>query len=140
MPSNLLILSLLGFVYLPLTVLSYGQTLADCKSVASLFRNTCSGAPSTAADWNSFTGSSVSCSGMASCPTGGTGTAPNCQWTRKLCVTCTETSSKVYMRVQTNSLFDHCYNVAQTVNSVNYDVTFRFNPTTSGVALRTFSS
>ena len=28
----------------------------------------------------------------------------------------------------------------QTVATVNYDVTFRFNPTTSGVSLRTFSS
>lgn len=40
--------------------ITIGSTLADCKKIASQFKNTCSGAPDTAADWSSFTGATVS--------------------------------------------------------------------------------
>lgn len=37
---------------------AYG-TLAECQTFAALFRNTCGS--TTAVDWTSFTGSTVSC-------------------------------------------------------------------------------
>ena len=40
--------------------ITIGSTITDCKKIASQFKNTCSGAPDTAADWPSFSGATVS--------------------------------------------------------------------------------
>jgi hypothetical protein len=118
---------------------SYGQSLEDCETVAAQFSNTCSGTPSTAATWDStFSSETVTCS-QTTCPTG-YGTAPSCSWERKLCVTCSESSSKVYMRIQSNGLPDHCYSTPSTSVESTIDFTILFNPDTSSTSLTTFDS
>jgi hypothetical protein len=120
----------------------YGQTttgtLADCKTFARLFRNTCTQAPDGPATTSSFATSTVSCT-QEGCPTGG-GTAPNCSWRRKLCVSCTLESNKVYIRVQSNGLPDHCYGGRPTVNETNFDFKVLYNSATSSVTPLTLSS
>ena len=45
------------------TVNAYDSSLADCKTVASLFRNTCTTAPDSPANWKTnFAASNVTCS------------------------------------------------------------------------------
>jgi len=39
--------------YKEIKALTIGSTLAQCKSVAALFRNTCTTAPETPANWDS---------------------------------------------------------------------------------------
>ena len=138
---SLQVLNLIGmaFVTLPQGSWGYAQTLADCKAVASQFRNTCTQTPDLAADWTSFAGKTVTCTGMEVCPSGG-GTAPNCSWSRKLCVSCStdSISSKVYMRVQTNGFPDHCISGPNAIKEVKMDMKFVFNPVTK--TKRTFTS
>ena len=64
----------------------------------------------------SCTGNSVRCPGATGRPTNYTSGSP-CTWTRKLCVTCSERNNKVYIKVQTNGLPNHCIN--STVNNAN---------------------
>ena len=117
----------------------YSQTIADCKTVANKFMNTCTGAPTTAVtDWDSFTGATVTCS-QTSCPTG-YGTAPNCSWTRKLCVTCSTVSSVVYMRIQTNTLPAHCYSTPSTTVDAEYDITVKWNPSITSYTEKSWTS
>ena len=135
----------LSALVLSSTVNGYSQTLADCKTVAAKFSNTCAGTPDTAASFSgTFAGSTVTCTGITTCPTGGTtstsGGVTTCTWTRKLCVTCSTSNSKVYMRVQTNSLPAHCFETPNTVNSYNYDTTVLFNPSVTGVTKTSFTS
>lgn len=88
MKSILLAAAPLLLALLPTGVVSYGSTLEDCKTVAKLFRNTCTTAPDSPADFSgTFASTSVTCSNMDGCPTGG-GTAPNCVWQRKMCASC----------------------------------------------------
>lgn len=49
-----------------------------------------------------------------------------CSWTRKLCVTCYKDSGYVMMRVQTNSVPDHCYyaSSAPVENEIDFAVAF----------------
>lgn len=86
--SSITKVSIIASILLVERAMGYSQTLTDCQTVAKMFKNTCSGAPSTAATWTTsgFTGSTVTCS-QSKCPSNG-GTAPNCSWSRKLCVTC----------------------------------------------------
>jgi hypothetical protein len=91
---------------------SIGRTLADCERIASLFDNTCS-STSEPIDWSSHVGETMSCTGQMMCP-GGDGsefytTENPCQFERKLCVTCEEDGSDVYVRFQTNQMPDHCF-------------------------------
>lgn len=44
------------------------------------------------------------------------------------------------MRLQTNSFPDHCYGGRPTVNSQNIDIRFRFNPPTSSLSPKSWSS
>lgn len=74
---------------------------------------------------------------MEVCPSG-SGTAPTCTWKRKLCVSCSQTNSVTYMRIQTNNMPDHCYGGKPTVSEQKTDVTVKWNPTYSGNV--TFSS
>ena len=65
------------------------------------------------ADLAAHAGAEVSCSGPMRCP--GTEssatytTAEPCTYTRKLCVSCTETSGVVKVKVQSNGLPNHCF-------------------------------
>lgn len=94
--------------------ITIGTAIAECKTVARKFSNTCSGAPDTAATWASFTGSAITCT-QRKCPDGVAGTA--CTWSRKLCVTCYTSGSDVMMRIQTNGLPDHCFSSPYPVTS-----------------------
>lgn len=49
----------------------------------------------------------ISCTGMSFCSTGASGGSA-CTWKRKLAAECYEEDSIVKIRVQTNSLPDHC--------------------------------
>ena len=85
-----------------------GRTLSECEEVAALFDNTCN-STSTPIDLSTHSGESVSCSGTMRCPDQ-SGESSSCTWTRKLCVTCSESAGKVMIRVQSNSLPNHCFN------------------------------
>ena len=84
------------------SVNAYTNSLADCETVAKLFWNTCTQAPTAAATWfTNFATSYVSCTYMSSCP-GGYGKPYACSWPRKLCVSCftnSTDSDNVYMRI-----------------------------------------
>lgn len=56
-------------------------------------------------------------------------TTSSSTWSRKLCVSCYQTGSDVYMRVQTNGLPNHCYSVLNTerVKSMVIDFSVKFN-------------
>eukprot|EP00347_Sterkiella_histriomuscorum_P016151 403354286 len=110
-------------------------TLAQCQDYAKKFANTCTSGPAT---WTSFTGATVSCTQEA-CPTGG-GTAPNCAWTRKLCVTCSSESNKIFIRIQSNGLPNHCYGGRPTVVETVYDMKMVFDPTIPSTPQTTFAS
>ena len=109
-----------------------GRTIADCQAVAGLFSNTCASS-STPIDFAEHSGEVVSCSGLQRCPGSNdafdyTIDAP-CTWQRKLCVTCSESNGDVYIRVQSNSLPNHCFytfekNPVETVT----DWQVKFNP------------
>ncbi len=119
-------------------VFSAESTLANCKTYARLFRNTCTQAPDGPATTASFATATTSCN-QEGCPLNG-GTAPNCAWQRKLCVSCTQENSKVYMRVQSNGLPDHCYGGRPNVTETNFDVKFIFNQDTTSLTKKTFAS
>ncbi len=57
-----------------------------------------------------------------------------------MCVSCSEVNSKVYMRVQSNGMPDHCYGGRPTVVSGDFDVKFIFNQDVSTLTEKTFAS
>ena len=88
-----------------------GFTLADCQTFAATFDNTCTSGVLT--DLAGHAGATMSCAGDMRCP-GTTSeatytTSSPCTYTRKLCVTCSEVSSVVKIKVQTNALPNHCF-------------------------------
>ena len=117
-----------------------GRTMADCLAVAAKFDNTCDVTANTPlTTFSSHAGSIMSCTGTMRCPGGSTSstyTSDNkCKWSRKLCVTCSTTSAGVVqIRVQTNSLPNHCFQggVANPSAS-NTDWTVNFNPDVTGM-------
>jgi hypothetical protein len=90
----------------------------------------------------------VSCSGIfaSGCPDSSTGTGltttATCTWTRRLCVSCYQTGSDVYMRVQTNGLPNHCYSVLNTerVKTTVIDYSVKFNIAAPTTGLKTYTS
>lgn len=93
-------------------------SLSDCQSFAATFDNTCTDGTELS-DLASHAGEDVECTGTMRCP-GGSGSSTYtsgspCTWTRKLCVTCTESGSVVKIKVQANNLPNHCVNA--TVNN-----------------------
>lgn len=120
---------LVGMVSATTKTVTIGSTLAECKAVASMFKNTCSEAPDAAASWTSFTGSSVGPCTQNTCPDSSVAGTPtqSCSWTRKLCVSCYQSGSDVYIRVQTNGLPDHCYSTPATVYSWTFDFSVIYN-------------
>jgi hypothetical protein len=66
------------------------------------------------------------------CPDSGKG--PNCSWKRKLCVTCSTSGGSTYIRVQTNSMPDHCYGGGPpvvTTQEIDFTVLFNKSPDTN---------
>jgi len=114
--------------------ITIGSTLTECKAIASKFKNTCTEAPDSAASWTDFTGETVGSCTQETCPDSATAGSPtqSCSWTRKLCVSCYESGSDVYIRVQTNGLPDHCYTTPSTVYSWTFDFSVKFNVDISG--------
>ena len=94
-------------------------TLASCQAFAAKFDNTCENATALT-DLAAHAGVVMSCTGTSlRCP-GGTGasdftTGSPCIFSRKLCVTCSETGGVVKIKVQANGLPNHCFN--STVNN-----------------------
>ena len=114
-----------------------GRTLADCLATASMFDNTCSSINAPIAFVN-HEGEVMSCSGLQRCPGGSTATtfgtgSQACSWQRKLCVTCSEEDSEVYIRVQSNSLPNHCF-YSKDTNPVETETDWKvkFNPNVNG--------
>ncbi len=112
---------------------TYTNTLADCNAFAALFDNTCniSATPTTVA---LTTKQTVSCSNVGKCTTSGTLSGTTCSWSRQLCVTCSSVSDVTYIRVQTNSLPNHCtysdMNIMKSIE-VDFKVIFQRNVSTS---------
>ena len=71
----------------------------------------------------------IYCTAGKTCPDGSTSTVVNpCEWTRKLCVTCTAngaTGAKI--RVQSNGMPNHCYYDAKPPLEQDIDYTVNFN-------------
>lgn len=93
-------LNIFIFILSLTNVKGVSQSLADCKTIAEKFHNTCTEAPDSGADfYGTFQSATITCSNMKTCPFG-YGTAPSCTWYRKLCVSCyTDSQSNVNMRV-----------------------------------------
>lgn len=69
----------------------------------------------------------------ALCPSHGTKTGTSCVFTRKLCMTCTESGSVVTIRAQSNNMPSHCfYSPGDTPVEVEVDYSATWLPATSG--------
>jgi len=103
-------------------VSAYTQSLSDCQAFAALFSDTCSSTVLTTSDISTATGTTLTCTGTASiCVSDSTKTdVTACAHNHVLCVTCTEESSVVYIRVQSNSLPNHCWTTSFIENVVEY--------------------
>ena len=101
---------------------TFDNTLAGCESFASKFENTCASTSSTTS-LSSVASSSVTCSNVGQCPSSGSGSSSSCTFSRKLCVTCSESGGTVTIRVQSNGLPSHCYQSPQTAPA-DLDVDF----------------
>lgn len=81
----------------------------------------------------------MSCTGTMPCPNTTdrriTYTDLNpCEYYRKLCVTCSQENGEVYIRVQGNSLPNHCSDSkVNTAVDINVDWKVKFNPDVTGV-------
>ena len=107
--------------------------LAGCQEFVKTFDNTCEtnefGNPVAYDNFLSLStediGVEMSCTGEMRCPNGsGTATYDSsspCTWKRTLCVTCYEEESVVKVKVQGNSLPNHCMN--SVVNNASEMVT-----------------
>lgn len=88
----------------------FDNSLESCQSFANIFWTTCgvSEDPPSLAD---MLYAEMTCTGVGKCGSTSTydSSTDECTWQRKLCVTCTETRSQVYIRVQTNGMPMHCY-------------------------------
>ena len=113
-----------------------GQTLAECNAFADLFANTCTvtdGVPAELSSLSSHAGTDMTCEGTMRCP-GASGestytSGSPCEFTRKLCVSCDDSTGTVVIKVQANGLPDHCF--TSTVNNAEADEqewTVNFNP------------
>ena len=117
-------------------------TLSDCKLFSMLFQNT----DYRADEFNSiaYVNSQLeSCSSMSACPSGISNkrSTGGCEWNRKLKVTCSAYGTDVYIRVQTNSLPNHCFaysNGSMSENQVDFKV--RYNQPTSSLSAISFNS
>ena len=59
--------------------------------------------------------------------------AQPCSWRRKMCVTCSEEDGEVYIRVQSNSLPNHCFNSFEhNPKEIETDWKVKFNPDVTG--------
>ena len=109
----------------------YGRSLADCQAFALLFDNTCDTTTDNdnvtytekLTDFASHAGETMQCTGTdIACPSNDSSTESvdkadyttesYCEYTRKLCVSCSQASddADVYISVQTNNLPSHCTN------------------------------
>lgn len=116
----------------------YTNSYADCLTFASQFGNTCNqpGDGDAGDTVEDLPFSTERCNYAGICPDGSVGQS-QCTWYRKLCVTCEEETtvvanqriSRAMIRVQTNSMPDHCY-MANTNPPKEYmiDFTVAWNP------------
>lgn len=104
-------------------------SLTECDAYAALFYSTCSeaGSNTAAASVSAITAETESCdTGYGKC-IGTVAGDDSCSWSRKLCVTCSWKDGMSFIRVQTNSLPDHCYYAPSTKpveNAIDFEVAF----------------
>ena len=105
---------------------SYTNSLADCQAFAATFDNTCD-PTAPAVDFASVPTEDFTCnSNVNLC--NGAAAGSSCTWKRKLCVTCSDVSGVVYIRVQSNSMPNHCYKADNgTPTEQKLDFTVKFN-------------
>ena len=89
--------------------LELDDTLASCLKFAAFFDNTCTDTSNPPASVADVPTASVTCAGIGKCPTHGTGDNSSCTFTRKLCISCKEENSKVYITTQGNNMPSHCF-------------------------------
>lgn len=91
------------------------DTLAGCLKFAAQFDNTCtdtSNPPASVADVPTATMTCPYTTGQGEvegCPAHGSYTSTTCTYTRKLCISCKEENSKVYITTQANNMPSHCF-------------------------------
>ena len=73
-----------------------------------MFASTCESAHEPI-DFATHEGRLIECVGEQRCP-GEQGTSDSCSWRYKLCVSCAQEGDQVFIRVQSNSLPNHCFN------------------------------
>ncbi len=86
-----------------------------------MFANTCAG-PTAAATVAALTAAPHTCDNVGLCV--GTLTGSSCAWNRKLCVSCTDVSGTIYVRVQSNGLPNHCY-YSPNIGIMELDIDFQ---------------
>ena len=118
------------------TVKASFDSLSECESFASQFSNTCGGVEETdafadytqASDWT--LGDDITCGivddGDAWDPdyflnSNGGSQSTSATITRKVCVTCRQSSSQVYIRFQSNGMPSHCYGSDLTLGTYPVD-------------------
>eukprot|EP00347_Sterkiella_histriomuscorum_P007900 403347132 len=104
-------------------VIQSGQ-LDECLNFASYFSSTC--VSPTAVPLAIMASQTQSCTGVNKCPSA-TLVGDVCQWQTKLCATCRVQNGITMIRVQTNSMPDHCFYAnlqAPTENLIDFEVAF----------------
>lgn len=102
------------------------MTLTQCEAVAAMFDNTCD--VPDGSDLDHIVADDSTCDSVGFCPLTGMLTGMNtCTWGRKLCVSCSRILGITRIRVQTNSLPNHCYKApsqAPSENAIDFEVAF----------------
>ena len=102
------------------TCSALGRGIADCAEIAGKFRSTCASGPVT--NILSEQGEAVTCDNTGSCP--GTLSGTTCTWQRKLCVTCSDASGAVRIRIQSNGLPGSCFKTPLQTDLKEFDIDF----------------
>lgn len=104
------------------TTKAYSQSLADCNAFAGLFANTCSGVALETGSLSTATGVEFTCTGdLSICAGDDTKTKKKtCSHNQVLCVTCADAEGEVRIRVQSNSLPNHCWRTSFINNVTAY--------------------
>eukprot|EP00347_Sterkiella_histriomuscorum_P014803 403359465 len=112
--------------------------LAECQAFANQFKITDTRdilkTNSKLASLSFMKSQKITCSGMTQCQQNGK-TTSGCSWNRKLRVSCESQNNKkdVYIRVQTNSLPDHCFvrdsSSFPIENYIDFQVKYDVSPT-----------
>ena len=92
---------------------AYTSSYEDCLAFAARFDNTCAD-QTTQVSYANLDTATMTCEqsgsmSQATCQAHGTKDGTTCTFTRKLCVTCTQSANTVTIRAQSNNMPNHCY-------------------------------